>query len=102
MFGIPKKNGKTRLVFDFRKYNSCVEHQPFQPVHREFALSSLQPFKIGSALDLANAYFQVSLRPQIWKTMGVTVGGRFFEYIRLPFGYSNNSHEFLRALWPTV
>ena len=29
IFGIPKKNGKTRLVLDFRKYNACVEHQPF-------------------------------------------------------------------------
>ena len=71
-------------------------------MHREFALSGLQPVKIGSALDLANAYFQVSLHPQVWKTMGVTVGGRFFEYMQLPFGYNNSLHEFLQALWPTI
>ena len=34
--------------------------------------------------------------------MGLVVAGRFFEYTCLPFGYSNSSHEFLRALWPTV
>ena len=25
-FGVPKKNGSTRLVLDFRKFNSCVHH----------------------------------------------------------------------------
>ena len=101
-FGVPKKNGSTRLVLDFRKFNSCVQHQPFLPVHREMSLAALQPFHIGSALDLSNAYLQVRLAPHLWKAVGLAVAGRFFEYTRLPFGYSNSSHEFLRALWPTV
>ena len=34
--------------------------------------------------------------------MGITVCGRFFEYMHLPFGYNNSPHEFLQALWPTM
>ena len=94
-FGVPKKNGSTRLVLDFRKFNSCIQHQPFLPVHREMSLASLRPFRIGSALDLANAYLQVRLAPNLWRAVGLAVAGRFFEYTRLPFGYSNSSHEFL-------
>ena len=56
-FGIPKKSGQTQLVLDFRKYNSCVAHQPFLPMNREFSLAAIKPYRIGSALDLANAYF---------------------------------------------
>jgi len=101
-FGVPKKNGSTRLVLDFRKFNSCVHHQPFLPVNRELSLAALRPFCIGSALDLSNAYLQVRLAPRLWRAVGLAVAGRFFEYTRLPFGYNNSSHEFLRALWPTV
>ena len=101
-FGVPKKNGSVRLVLDFRKFNSCVQHQPFLPVNREFSLAGVRPYTIGLALDLANAYLQVPLHPSLWRYMGVTAGGRFFQYIRLPFGYHNSPHEFLQALWPTM
>ena len=77
VFGIPKKSGKTRLVLDFRKYNSCVEHQPFLLVNREFSLAWVRSYRVGSTLDLANAYFQVPLHRDIWGTMGISVGGRF-------------------------
>ena len=66
------------------------------------SLAALRPFRIGSALDLSNAYLQVRLAPHLWRAVGLAVAGRFFEYTRLPFGYNNSSHEFLRALWPTV
>ena len=101
-FGVPKKTGSVRLVLDFRKFNSCVQHQPFLPVNRDFSLAGLRPYKIGSSLDLANAYLQVPLHPSLWRYLGVSAGGRFFQYTRLPFGYHNSPHEFLRALWPTM
>ena len=66
------------------------------------SLATLRPFCIGSALDLSNGYLQVRLSPCLWRGVGLAMVGRFFEYMRLPFGYSNSSHEFLRALWPTV
>ena len=93
-FGVPKKNGSTRLVLDFQKFNSCVQHQPFLPVHHEMSLASLCPFRIGSSLDLSNAYLQVQLAPCLWKAVVLAVAGRFFEYMRLPFRYSNSLHEF--------
>ena len=38
-FGVPKPNGTTRLVLDFRKFNSCVRHQPLLAVHRKMSLA---------------------------------------------------------------
>ena len=32
-FGVPKKNGIIWLVLDFRKFNSCIQHQPFLPIN---------------------------------------------------------------------
>ena len=40
-FGVPKKNGTTWLVLDFRQFNSCIQHQPFLLVHCEMSLVSL-------------------------------------------------------------
>ena len=102
VFAVPKKNGEVRIVLDFRKFNSCVEHQPFLPVHRENSMASIRPYVIGFALDLSNAYFQVALHPSLHRYFGICVGGRFFQYGRLPFGYHNSPSEFLRALRPTL
>ena len=78
MFGVPKKNGTIRLVLDFRKCNSCIQHQPFLLVNCEFSLVAVRPYTIGSALDLANVYLQVPLHPSLWRYMGVLVGGDSF------------------------
>ena len=101
-FGVPKKNGAIRAVLNFRKFNSCIQHQPFLLVNHEFSLAVVWPYTIGSTLDLANAYSQVLLHPSLWRYMRVSVGGRFSQYMRLPFGYHNSPHEFLWALWPTM
>ena len=77
-FGIPKKMGIVRLVLDFRKFNSCVQHHPFLPLKREFSLSGIHPYIIGSVLELANAYLKVPLQPSLWQYMGVSASGRFF------------------------
>ena len=102
VFAIPKKTGDVRLVLDFRKFNSCVEQQPFLPVNREHTMATIRPYVVGSALDLSNAYFQVALHPSLHPYFGVNVSGRFFQYSRLPFGYHNSPAEFLRALRPTL
>ena len=102
VFAIPKKSGGVRLVLDFRKFNACVAFQPFLPVHREHTLASLQPYKVGTALDLCDAYFQVRLAPELHRFFGLAVQGRFFRYKRVPFGYHNSPSEFLRALRPAI
>ena len=55
-FGVPRKNGAILLLLDFGKFNSCIQHQPFLSVNREFSLVGVRPYTIGSALDLTNAY----------------------------------------------
>jgi len=102
VFIVPKKTGEARLVLDFRKFNSCVAFQPFLPVHREHTVAHVQPFSIGSALDLSNAYFQIPLADHLHHYFGISVAGRFFQYRRLPFGYHNSPSEFLRGLQPVL
>ena len=102
VFAIPKKTGDVRLVMDFRKFNTCVEQQPFLPVNRDHSMATIRPYAVGSALDLSNAYFQVALHPSLHRYFGISVAGRFFQYRRLPFGYHNSPAEFLRALRPTL
>ena len=102
IFAIPKKTGDVRLVMDFRRFNTCVKQEPFLPVNRDHTMATVRPFVIGSALDLCDAYFQVTLAPDLHHLFGVTVDNRFFVYQRLPFGYHNSPHEFIRALRPAV
>eukprot|EP00210_Caulerpa_lentillifera_P000116 g111.t1 len=102
VFAIPKKTGDVKLVLDFRKFNACVEFQPFLPVHREHSVAQIRPFVVGSTLDLSNAYFQIPLAKKLQRYFGISVFGRFFQYRRLPFGYHNSPCEFLRGLQPVL
>ena len=68
-------------------------------MNKELSLFGIRFFTVGWTLDLANTYLPIPLHPFLWWYMGLTAGGRFFEYTRLPFGYKNRLHEFLRALW---
>lgn len=101
-FAVPKKNGSIRMVHDFRKFNATVRQENFMAVNREFSLASVKPYVIGSALDIADAYYQVPLHPSLWKYFGICLMDRFFVYTRLPQGYHNAPHEFLRALRPVL
>ena len=45
--GVPKKNGQVRLVLDFWKFNSCVQHQTFLPVNKGILFSWCAPLLCG-------------------------------------------------------
>lgn len=83
---------------DFRMVNYCCKALPYLRSNRHFSFAATRPFKIGSKLDISQAFFQVKLADQISKRMGFQVGNRFFRLLRLPMGFVNSSHFFMRAL----
>ncbi|KAG0426849.1 Retrovirus-related Pol polyprotein from transposon opus [Dictyocoela muelleri] len=68
-FVIIKKNGKIRLVVDYRYLNSITNktHQ-FTPKINEI-LATLHGSKIFSKIDLNQGYYQINMKPEdIYKT----------------------------------
>lgn len=101
-FTVAKGDGGRRLVLDFRRMNSYVRKEPFLNMNKDHSVASVQPFSVGSTLDLNQAFHQVEIHPDLKRYFGFSVQGRFYVFKRLPFGYVNSSFEFLRAVQKTV
>jgi hypothetical protein len=62
-FAIPKKNGTTRVVTDFRKLNLLLKAHQFPIPKIEYAdmIRSMEGFTFASAPDLNMGYYQIKL-----------------------------------------
>jgi hypothetical protein len=62
-FTIPKKNGKIRVVTDFRKLNLFLKHHPFPipKIGKTDMVRSMEGFTFASALDLNMGYYHIEL-----------------------------------------
>ena len=89
VFFVPKKNGKVRLVIDYRRLNDMTlkDRTPL-PLITEMK-DRLHGMKWFTALDLKGAYNLVRIAPgHEWKTAFRTKYG-LFEYLVMPFGLTN-------------
>ncbi|KAG0436063.1 Retrovirus-related Pol polyprotein from transposon 17.6 [Dictyocoela muelleri] len=97
-FAIKKKNGKIRLVVDYRYLNSITK-KAHQITPNMFELiSKLNGSKIFSLIDLKQGYYQINIAPDdIFKT-GFKILNRKFVFNKMPFGLCNASSTFQSAM----
>ena len=86
---IPKKNGKLRLIVDYRQLNEIIiKNRTLLPLITEIK-NRLQKANWFTALDLKNGYHHVRIKLSYeWKTAFRTKYG-LFEYLIMPFGLTN-------------
>lgn len=95
---VPKKNGKLRLVVDYRKLNDItVKDRTPLPLINELK-DRLHGMKVFTALDLKGAYNLIRIaKGEEWKTAFRTKFG-LFEYLVMPFGLTNAPAAFQRMI----
>ena len=81
-----KKNGKPRLVIDFRRLNKVIQPISYPMPHLETSLQSLGGNKLYTTVDLLSGYHQVPIREQDKHITAFTTGKGLFEFNRVPFG----------------
>ncbi|KAG0420334.1 Retrovirus-related Pol polyprotein from transposon 17.6 [Dictyocoela roeselum] len=88
-FVILKKNGKVRLVVDYRYLNSITKktHQ-FTPKVQEI-LANLKDSRVFSKIDLNQGYYQIKVDKEDEDKTGFRILNRTFIFKRMPFGLSN-------------
>ncbi|KID83641.1 pol polyprotein [Metarhizium guizhouense ARSEF 977] len=95
---VPKKNGKLRLVVDYRRLNAITmkDRTPL-PLISELR-DRLHGMNWFTALDLKGAYNLIRIkRGHEWKTAFRTKFG-LFEYLVMPFGLTNAPATFQRMI----
>lgn len=95
---VPKKNGKLRLVVDYRRLNALtIKDRTPLPLITELK-DRLQGKQIFTALDLKGAYNLIRIKEgDEWKTAFRTKFG-LFEYLVMPFGLTNAPATFQRMI----
>ncbi|KAG0437017.1 Retrovirus-related Pol polyprotein from transposon opus [Dictyocoela muelleri] len=88
-FIIRKKNGKLRLVVDYRYLNSLTrKNHQYIPKISEI-LASLKNSKVFSQLSLNQGYYQIRMHPDDINKTGFKILRRTFIFNKMPFGLCN-------------
>lgn len=101
---VPKKNGKLRMVTDFRGLNKKLVSDKY-PIKRFDAIFdgmgcseySKSP-KYFSTFDMASGFYQIPLADESCQCTAFSTEFGFFEYTRLPFGLSVAPNSFCRMM----
>ncbi|KMQ87776.1 hypothetical protein RF55_12857 [Lasius niger] len=95
---IRKKNGSIRLCADLRPLNSRIIKQRYPFPLIEDCLSRLSNKNVFSLLDLKDGFHNIKIHPEYTKYFAFVTPDGQFEYVKLPFGYSEAPAEFQRRL----
>ena len=102
---VPKKNGKWRMVTDFRQLNKKVVPDKYPLPRFDDIFDGLGTSdersngpKFFSTFDLTKGFYQIPLEKSSCKYTAFNAGFGFFEYVRLPFGISMAPNSFSRMM----
>lgn len=98
-FLIKRKDGRPRLVVDYRKLNSiCKKNAAPLPCINE-TLDLLRNSQFVSSIDLANAYNLFPMHPDSVELTAFAVQGRgLFHFLMCPFGLSTAPNAFQQLI----
>ena len=98
LIAVPKKNGKTRWVVDYRKLNEITIKDSFPLPNIEDNLSRLSNSQIFSGIDGAGAFHVIPIRDQDREKTAFSTPWGLFEFSYMPFGLCNAPATYSRLV----
>lgn len=97
-FAIRKKNGKLRLVVDYRYLNSITRktHQVTPNIYE--ILAKLKGAKFFTSIDRNQGYYQIPMANKDIPKIGFKIMNRKFVFLKMPFGLCNAPSTFQSAM----
>lgn len=95
---VTKRNGKKRMCVDLRHLNQRIDPQKFPFLILEDQLDKLYNKKYFTKLDLRDSLHQIDIHPDDTKYFAFATPSGQFEYLKLPFGYSEAAAEFQKRI----
>ena len=99
---VPKKQGTTRLVVDYRALNRISVPDNYPMVLIDDLLATLGGTKVFSSLDLRCGYNQISVHPNSRHLTAFVTQNYLCEYTVMPFGHRNSGATFCRLIEHTL
>lgn len=102
---VPKKNGKFRMVTDFRELNKKLIKDKYPMPRFEDVFDKMggdcsdeSGPKFFAIFDLTKGFYQIPLEEDACKFTAFSTDFGFFEYVRLPFGLAIAPNGFSRMM----
>ncbi|KAG0420471.1 Transposon Ty3-G Gag-Pol polyprotein, partial [Dictyocoela roeselum] len=97
-FMIRKKNGKIRLVVNYRELNRCTKPIQISFPKLSDILQTLNGSRYFTTLDLNQGYYQVPIRKLDIPKTGFRICGKTYVFNRMPFGLANAPRTFTKIM----
>ncbi len=97
-FIVPKKGGGLQPILDLRVLNRALHKLPFKMLTHRRMIKCIQPQDWFAAIDLKDAYFNVSILPRHRPFLRFAFEGRAWQYRVLPFGLSLSPRVFTKVV----
>ncbi|KAI5738984.1 hypothetical protein M8J77_013467 [Diaphorina citri] len=97
-FLIPKSDGSSRLVIDYRKLNQKIIGDQFPQPKIQNLFDCLEGSQFYCSMDINSAFYQQKVAPEDRKYTAFTTHNRLLEFKRLPFGLKLSPAIYNRAL----
>ncbi|KAL7301911.1 hypothetical protein TKK_0005508 [Trichogramma kaykai] len=95
---VPKKNGDSRLVVDFRKLNNQTQRMHFPLPDTDEHLAEIGDNKLFITLDLFNGYLQLPIAERSKHKTAIITPDETAEFNRLIFGLTNGPAYFSKYM----
>ncbi len=95
---ITYRNGKPRMVIDYRKLNELVIPDEFPLPKQEDILQSLTGSQWLSTLDALAGFTQLQINPEDREKTGFRTHRGLYQFKRMPFGFRNGPACFQRVM----
>ncbi len=94
---VPKKGGGLRPILDLRVLNRALHRHPFKMLTPKRIFGCVRPQDWFAAIDLKDAYFQVSILPRHRPFLRFAFEGWAYQNKVLPFGLSLSPRVFTKV-----
>ena len=92
------RNGKPRMVIDYRKLNEIAISDEFPLPKQEDILQALEGSQWLSTLDALAGFTQVEVEPKEREKLAFRTHRGLWQFVRMPFGYKNGPSIFQRIM----
>ena len=97
-FVVPKKNGESRIVFDYRRLNAITEKMANPLMSIEMLCNRFKNKTHITTLDLKSGYWHIPVAPEDREKLAFAFNGVLYHWNVMPFGPSNAPPHFQRVM----
>ena len=97
-FIIPKKDGRVRVITDFRELNKAIIRRPWPMPHIADMIQDIGKYSHVTALDLSMGYYHLRLTEELSEMCTFMLPFGLYKYLRLPMGLNISPDVFQQRM----